>query len=115
VGNDWPSTISGSPNSMKSMNFFIRYYLSDPLLSTQNDTNHCHQRLAKDSARRDYFCLFANTNSGCFNILPSMQTIKRLSIIVPVYNEATTILTILEQIEKVELLNKIQKEIVIVN
>src|SRR5690242_4850326 len=44
-----------------------------------------------------------------------MQTINRLSIIVPVYNEAPTILTILEQIQKVELLNKVQKEIVIVN
>jgi len=44
-----------------------------------------------------------------------MQTITRLSIIVPVYNEAPTIITILEQIQKVELLNRIQKEIVIVN
>jgi glycosyltransferase involved in cell wall biosynthesis len=44
-----------------------------------------------------------------------MQTINRLSVIIPVYNEATTIITILDQIQKVELLNKIQKEIVIVN
>lgn len=44
-----------------------------------------------------------------------MQTINRLSIIVPVYNEASTIIAILEQIQKVELLNKIQKEIVIIN
>ena len=41
--------------------------------------------------------------------------IKKLSIIIPVYNEAATIHLILDKIKGVELLNKIDKEIIIVN
>lgn len=40
---------------------------------------------------------------------------KTLSIIIPVYNEENTILLILDRIKKVELVNNIQKEIIIVN
>ncbi len=41
--------------------------------------------------------------------------IQRLSIIVPAYNEGKTIAEILDKIKKVELINSIQKEIIIVN
>ena len=44
-----------------------------------------------------------------------MSHILKLSIIVPAYNEANTIHLILDKIKSVELLNSIQKEIIIVN
>jgi len=44
-----------------------------------------------------------------------MSHILKLSIIVPAYNEANTIHLILDKIKSVELLNNIQKEIIIVN
>jgi len=39
----------------------------------------------------------------------------KLSILIPVYNEEATILTVLEKLEKIELINNIKKEIIIVN
>lgn len=44
-----------------------------------------------------------------------MEHFKKLSIVIPVYNEGKTIHLILNKIDKVELLNDIQKEIIIVN
>lgn len=44
-----------------------------------------------------------------------MEHFKNLSIVIPVYNEGKTIHLILDKIEKVQLLNQIQKEIIIVN
>lgn len=44
-----------------------------------------------------------------------MMVINTLSIIIPVYNEQTTISQILEKIRNVVLINKIKKEIIIVN
>lgn len=44
-----------------------------------------------------------------------MIEIKRLSIVVPVYNEAETIHLILNKIKDTRLLNEIEKEIIIVN
>lgn len=41
--------------------------------------------------------------------------IKKLSIIIPAYNEAATIHLILEKIKQVQLVNDIEKEIIIVN
>lgn len=41
--------------------------------------------------------------------------VKKLSIIIPVYNEEKTVERILNKIKEVELINNIQKEIVIVN
>lgn len=41
--------------------------------------------------------------------------IKKLSIIIPAYNEGNTISSILDCIKKVELINNIEKEIIIVN
>jgi glycosyltransferase involved in cell wall biosynthesis len=41
--------------------------------------------------------------------------LKKLSVIVPAYNEAKTISTILDKINEVELLNNISKEIIVVN
>lgn len=41
--------------------------------------------------------------------------INKLSIIIPVYNEEATILEILEKVNSVKLVNKIKKEIIIVN
>ncbi|MBN1132151.1 MAG: glycosyltransferase family 2 protein [Bacteroidales bacterium] len=41
--------------------------------------------------------------------------IKKLSIIIPAYNEAGTINTILDKIKEVELVHNIEKEIIIVN
>jgi glycosyltransferase involved in cell wall biosynthesis len=41
--------------------------------------------------------------------------IKKLSIIIPAYNEAATIHLILDKVKNVELLNRIEKEIIIVN
>lgn len=43
------------------------------------------------------------------------MTIKKLSIIMPTYNEAATIHRILDKIKDVELLNGIDKELIIVN
>ncbi|MBL7105724.1 MAG: glycosyltransferase, partial [Bacteroidales bacterium] len=40
---------------------------------------------------------------------------KKLSILIPAYNEAETIHNILDKVIAVELLNDIEKEIVIVN
>ncbi len=40
---------------------------------------------------------------------------KKLSIIIPAYNEAATIHFILDKVKKVKLLNEIEKEIIIVN
>lgn len=44
-----------------------------------------------------------------------MEHFKNLSIVIPVYNEGKTIHLILDKIDKVQLLNQIQKEIIIVN
>lgn len=44
-----------------------------------------------------------------------MENFTKLSIVIPAYNEGRTIHLILDQIEKVELLNNISKEIIIVN
>jgi glycosyltransferase involved in cell wall biosynthesis len=44
-----------------------------------------------------------------------MQIVKKLSIIIPAYNEGNTIHLILDKIKKVQLLNDIEKEIIIVN
>lgn len=41
--------------------------------------------------------------------------IKKLSILIPAYNEESTITAILEKVKEVELLNNIEKEIIIVN
>ena len=45
----------------------------------------------------------------------SEKAIKKLSIIVPAYNEGNTIHLILEQINEVELVNNIRKEVIIIN
>lgn len=44
-----------------------------------------------------------------------MENFTKLSIVIPAYNEGRTIHLILDQIEQVELLNNISKEIIIVN
>jgi glycosyltransferase involved in cell wall biosynthesis len=44
-----------------------------------------------------------------------MSSIKKLSIVIPAYNEEKTIHLILNKIKAVQLLNSIQKEIIIVN
>ncbi|HXB96242.1 MAG TPA: glycosyltransferase family 2 protein [Puia sp.] len=44
-----------------------------------------------------------------------MQTITKLSILIPVYNEANTIHLILDRIAEVQLLNNIEKELILVN
>ena len=41
--------------------------------------------------------------------------IKKLSILIPVFNEANTIYSILEKIKYTQLLNNIDREIIIVN
>jgi glycosyltransferase involved in cell wall biosynthesis len=43
------------------------------------------------------------------------MSVKKLSIIIPAYNEAATIHLILNKVIAVELINDIQKEIIIVN
>src|SRR5690349_11615615 len=50
----------------------------------------------------------SNTRSG-------RPEIKRLSIIIPAYNEEKTIGTVLDKINEVILLNNIEKEVIIVN
>lgn len=45
----------------------------------------------------------------------SAAVIKKLSIIIPVYNEATTITLILDRIHEVKLIKNIEKEVIIVN
>ncbi len=44
-----------------------------------------------------------------------MMEIKKLSIIIPVYNEEKTITLILDKVINVKLISNIQKEIIIVN
>jgi glycosyltransferase involved in cell wall biosynthesis len=43
------------------------------------------------------------------------MTIKKLSILIPVYNEEKTIFQILEKVSSVELINQVSKEIIIVD
>ena len=43
------------------------------------------------------------------------MNIKKLSILIPAYNEANTIHMILDKVKEVTLLNDIEKEIIIVN
>jgi glycosyltransferase involved in cell wall biosynthesis len=45
----------------------------------------------------------------------SKQNIKRLSIIIPAYNEENTIATVLDKINEVKLIGGIEKEVIIVN
>jgi glycosyltransferase involved in cell wall biosynthesis len=45
----------------------------------------------------------------------SKQYIKRLSIIIPAYNEEKTIATVLDKINEVKLISNIEKEVIIVN
>ena len=44
-----------------------------------------------------------------------MKDIKSLSIVIPVFNESMTIVTVLEKIRRVELVNNIVKEVIIVD
>ena len=44
-----------------------------------------------------------------------MNQFKKLTILVPVYNEENTIAALLEKLKGVELINNIEKEIVLVN
>lgn len=44
-----------------------------------------------------------------------MQIIKKLSIVIPAYNEGPTIHKILDRIKAVDLIHKIEKEVIIVN
>ena len=41
--------------------------------------------------------------------------IKFLSILIPLYNEEKTILSVLKKIESINLINNIKKEIIIIN
>jgi glycosyltransferase involved in cell wall biosynthesis len=50
-----------------------------------------------------------------YNNGSTSQTIKRLSIIIPAYNEEKTISLILDRINEVKLLRNIEKEVIIVN
>jgi glycosyltransferase involved in cell wall biosynthesis len=43
------------------------------------------------------------------------MTIKKLSIVIPTYNEAATVHLILDKIKEVDLINGIEKEIIIIN
>lgn len=45
----------------------------------------------------------------------TLLPIKRLSIIIPTYNEEKTIVTILNRINEVKLINNIEKEVIVVN
>jgi glycosyltransferase involved in cell wall biosynthesis len=44
-----------------------------------------------------------------------METFKKLSIVIPAYNEGKTIHLILDRVAAVQLVNNIEKEIIIVN
>lgn len=44
-----------------------------------------------------------------------MSPIKKLSIIIPAYNEENTIAKLLDRVRKVDLINNIEKEIIIIN
>jgi len=50
-----------------------------------------------------------------FQIPPNVYFMKTLSIIIPVYNEERTIDKILDRVKKAELIEKIEKEIIVVN
>jgi glycosyltransferase involved in cell wall biosynthesis len=47
--------------------------------------------------------------------ITKMSTFKKLSIVIPAYNEGRTIHLILDRVAEVQLLNNIEKEIIIVN
>lgn len=49
------------------------------------------------------------------NVSTNMQPFNKLSIVIPAYNEGPTIHLILDRIAEVQLINNIQKEIIIVN
>lgn len=46
---------------------------------------------------------------------PGSQPIKRLTIIIPAYNEEKTIATVLDRINEVKLIGNIEKEVIVVN
>lgn len=58
-----------------------------------------------------------SNNPGLINrqLINSRKEIKRLSIIIPAYNEENTISQILDKIKSVRLIHEIEKEIIIVN
>lgn len=60
-----------------------------------------------DSRQSGQLATFSGTSSDA--------TIKKLSIIIPVYNEAKTIALILDRIHEVKLIRNIEKEVIIVN
>ena len=45
--------------------------------------------------------------------IADLRMIKKLSIIIPVFNEKKTIFKLLEIVERVELINKIEKELIL--
>src|SRR5690349_2417688 len=49
------------------------------------------------------------------NKLNNTNSIKRLTIIIPAYNEEKTIATVLDRINEVKLIGNIEKEVIIVN
>jgi glycosyltransferase involved in cell wall biosynthesis len=54
-------------------------------------------------------------NSIKINLALQQQLMKKLSIIIPVYNEQDTIFEVLEKVNAVQLLDGIEKEIVVVD
>src|SRR5687768_5150487 len=49
------------------------------------------------------------------NKLNNTSSIKRLTIIIPAYNEEKTIATLLDRINEVKLIGNIEKEVIVVN
>ncbi|MDR3713318.1 MAG: glycosyltransferase family 2 protein [Puia sp.] len=59
--------------------------------------------------RRDYFLFIPGTHQSLEN------KAGKLSIVIPAYNEENTILSILDRINQVRLINEIVKEVIVVN
>jgi glycosyltransferase involved in cell wall biosynthesis len=59
--------------------------------------------------RRDYFLFIPGTQQ------PSENRAGKLSVVIPAYNEEKTILSILDRIHQVRLINDIVKEVIVVN
>ena len=78
----------------------------------RTNEGHLNPPVAAPPIQPDNYDTSSYSNEG--NRLTN-QSIKRLSIIIPAYNEENTIALILDRINEVKLMRNIEKEVIIVN
>lgn len=89
--------------------------LSVAILKTQNDRN-IHKELARTTKQKFSNEIMVNKYySFLFPKYLASDNIKKLSIVIPVYNEQATIIPLLKKVASIELPRDIKKEVIIVN